>query len=427
MRRALVLLMLVVSPPVLAAKPRVVIDAPPTVGKLVLKALGKKYTPSPPKRPLSDEPTLAEVTAATRDIGAIAVIHVRLVAGKQWYLQVLNAFNGVPLTGLQFKNQKKLAWPKQFTSMIRESLNSASPAPPLEEPAPTTAGSPATTTAPVAVAPSAAPVEPQQAASQPTPAPSPLAETKASLFEDSGVVKPVERPLALRLGLGFAGMARDYTYRDDIFEDLAKYRLPFGPLPSAQLEFFPAAFFTSGVAAHFGVAGSFNYLVGVSSKVGDVRFQTTSMRVHGSLIGRIPLGVLEVQLGVGYALQTFSIATSAPGATRPNIPNVSFSGVRPSLGASVHFTPVFHLHFGGAYQVLLTKGEFGTFFPQSTGGGADVWVGVGVRPISHFEIRLQGEYGRYFFTLNPEVGDPYVAGGALDQYLAGVITANVVF
>ncbi len=153
------------------------------------------------------------------------------------------------------------------------------------------------------------------------------------------------------------------------------------------------------------------------------------MRLRAGAVGRIPLGAFEVNIGLGYALQTFSIAAASGGVTRPNIPNVGFGGLRPSLGGTVHFTPVFHLHFGGAYQVLLSKGEFGssTFFPRATGGGADFWVSVGVRPVSFFEIRMQGDYGRYFFSLKPEVGDPYIVGGALDQYVSGTITANVVF
>lgn len=208
--------------------------------------------------------------------------------------------------------------------------------------------------------------------------------------------------------------------------------MPFGPAPSASLELYPGAFFTSGIGAHFGIAGSFNYLVGLSSKIKDstdgVKYPTTSMQLRASLVGRIPLGLLDLQIGVGYSLQTFSIAP-ASAAARPNIPDVSFGGIRPSLGATLHLTKIFHLHFGGGYSVLLSKGEFGssTYFPRSTGGGVDTWVGVSVRPVSHFEIRLQGDYSRYFFSMNPEVGDPYIAGGALDQYLSGTISANVVF
>jgi hypothetical protein len=35
-----------------------------------------------------------------------------------------------------------------------------------------------------------------------------------------------------------------------------------------------------------------------------------------------------------------------------------------------------------------------------------------------FETRAGVEYTRFFSTFKPEPGDSYVAGGALDQYLA---------
>ena len=35
---------------------------------------------------------------------------------------------------------------------------------------------------------------------------------------------------------------------------------------------------------------------------------------------------------------------------------------------------------------------------------------------SRLDVRLATDLRRYFFKFNPEVGDPYVAGGAVDQY-----------
>ena len=42
------------------------------------------------------------------------------------------------------------------------------------------------------------------------------------------------------------------------------------------------------------------------------------------------------------------------------------------------------------------------------------------------ELRLQLEYTRYYYTMNPEVGDPYVAGGALDEFFGSQITVSYV-
>jgi hypothetical protein len=37
--------------------------------------------------------------------------------------------------------------------------------------------------------------------------------------------------------------------------------------------------------------------------------------------------------------------------------------------------------------------------------------------IEGVEARVMGEYTRFFSSFSPEVGDPYVAGGALDHFL----------
>jgi len=419
MPRGLALLVLLLTAPMSAwaAKPRVLVDAPPQVAKIVSKLLAKKYTPTPVKSPLADEPTAKQAADATRDLGAIAIVQARRDA-TLWTVRVLNGADGTILATTTFKNAKKLVAPKTLGRTLLTGLKGAA--------------SPAAIVEPPAAKPEPTPVKPEPATTPP-PAPpvaAPAEPVKKDIFDDSAPAPVLtERPMAFRLGVGFTGVNRNFTYRDDLFEALSLYRLPFGPAPTGELELFPGAFFTNGIAAHFGLAGSFNYLVGVSSSAQSVKFSTTSMRLNASAVGRIPLGLLELQVGFGYALQTFAIAATAGGVARPNIPDVNFGGLRPSLGIILNFNKVFQLHLGGAYQFLLSTGELGSsaFFARQTGGGADMWVGVGIRPFSHFELRARGDYTRYFFSLKPEVGDPYIAGGALDQYLSGTLTANLIF
>ena len=420
--RSIALLVLLAAVPALAAKPRVMIDAPPALSKVITKLISKKYTPTPLKNPLSAEPTSKEVAEATRDYAAVAVVQARLI-GNRWSVRVLNGADGTPLGTVELKNAKKLNPPKSFGPALLATLKDGVAPAVAERPAPV-AKAPPPTPAP---APSPAPTAskpPEPAA--PTTEPAPVA--KAEFFDDSARPEAAkERPMALRLGVGFTGLNRNYSYRDDIFDALSKYRLPWGPAPSAELEFFPGALFSSGIAANFGIRGAFNYVVGVSSVANGVKYASSSMKLQASLVGRIPLRIVELQLGVGYGMQTFGIAASSGGTNRPNIPDVSYGGIRPMLEATVHFTPIFGLHLGGAYQVLITKGELGSYFPRSVGGGADMWVAVSVKPLSHFAIRLQGDYSRYFFALKPQLGDTNIAGGALDEYLSGTITANLLF
>jgi hypothetical protein len=176
--------------------------------------------------------------------------------------------------------------------------------------------------------------------------------------------------------------------------------------------------------------------VGVSSTLAPTagqptdatKFPTSSMRLRVGLVARIPISLLELHLGIGYAMQTYSVSPEVSGVSRPNIPNVNFGAIRPSLLAKFNLTSAFSLSLGFGYHILISKGEFGSagFFPRSGGGGVDFTLGIGVRVAKNFELRLQGDYGRYFFSLQPQPGDVYIAGGALDGYFSGTLTANFV-
>ena len=44
-----------------------------------------------------------------------------------------------------------------------------------------------------------------------------------------------------------------------------------------------------------------------------------------------------------------------------------------------------------------------------------VLLGLGIKLTDGLEARLVAEYARFFYSFTPQVGDAYVAGGALDQ------------
>ena len=75
------------------------------------------------------------------------------------------------------------------------------------------------------------------------------------------------------------------------------------------------------------------------------------------------------------------------------------------VGASVGFRGVFSL--GGISSDI--------WFPEAKANGMDAMLMIGFALPKGFEIRLGGDYRRYWFDLNP-ADAPRVAGGALDQY-----------
>jgi hypothetical protein len=68
-------------------------------------------------------------------------------------------------------------------------------------------------------------------------------------------------------------------------------------------------------------------------------------------------------------------------------------------------------------QVLSNSLAQTGYFPHATAGGVDAQIGPAVALSDFFELRLNGEYRRYFFSMNPRPGEAHIAGGALDEYL----------
>jgi hypothetical protein len=73
--------------------------------------------------------------------------------------------------------------------------------------------------------------------------------------------------------------------------------------------------------------------------------------------------------------------------------------------------------FGAAYLAVTSPGEIYDRFRKPTVGGVDGDLGFAVALTPGLEGRLTGRYTRYFATFKPRVGDPAVAGGALDEQL----------
>jgi hypothetical protein len=90
-------------------------------------------------------------------------------------------------------------------------------------------------------------------------------------------------------------------------------------------------------------------------------------------------------------------------------------GVRVEIGKQERFI----LAMDAAYRGVFSLGGIGTslWFPEAKAGGMDAMLMLGYALPKGFEIRISGDYRRYWFDLNPVPPDPpYVAGGALDQY-----------
>ena len=423
MRALLVLAALSLPSLALAAKPKVVLDAPKAVGAALEKALKGKYAVS--KAQLAPEPTGGDVKDACRTAGgAIAVVTARQ-GGDLYTVMVLNGADGSPLATFRLRGGKKplKALPKPNAKALMEGLSEAkapgreAPKPPPEETKPP----------PEETKPEDKPVAEKKPEERSRPKPSepppPPAEEIRSQPEEEVATTPSkkEKPQALRLGVGFKMFDRRFGYRDDLFDALSTYYLPIGPAVGGDLELFPAAFVTSSFAANVGVQASFDYAVGIASRAEDgTRYGTQALNVRASLTARIPVSVLTIQPFVGFSRQTYSISSST--GVKPNIPSVGYNALRPGLLLKLKIFGPVSLQLGAAYQALLQTGEIGAYFPRARAGGLDAGGALTVGLMERLEVRLAGEYQRYWFSMNPEPGDTYVAGGALDIFVSGTLS-----
>lgn len=243
-------------------------------------------------------------------------------------------------------------------------------------------------------------------------APVSRAETARAPERDTSSRLRSESPL--ELAVGFQWGLRDHDYADDLFGALRAYQHTGVTSLAARLLWYPGAHFSRGLAAHLGVDAELNLGLGLSTETqdGQSEFATSALSLAASLRGRIPLGRHELGLFAGIAIDRFALDDA-----EALFPNVAYTSLRPGvtgrfwLGDRVSLSP----HF--AWRVVLDAGAItgADWFPRASVGGLDAGLVVGVGVVGPLELQLAGTYRRYFFTMNPEVGDPWIAGGALDQ------------
>ena len=414
--RALALVLLL-SVPALAAKQKVLVDAPKPVKALLEKQLKKTYTTAPVT--LESEPSGGDVKQACLNAGgAIAVVTARL-AGGQYTVMVLNGANGDPLSSFRFKaplgKRPLKALPKDAAPSLKAGLADARA--PKKEVAPP----------PEPVEPKVTPKEtprPVEVTPRPTNPPPP-AEVREPVDEVVTRVEPVkkDKPQALRISLGGGIFSRRFFYSDDLFGVLSRYRLGIGAAPHVEAEVYPAAFVTNGFAANIGLVAGADFAVGLSSSRYDeatdttFKYSTSALKLRVALTVKIPVGPLTIAPFVGYSLQTFYIGADQSG-DRPNIPGVAYSGLR--FGGTIRVQPVkqFGVQLTAAGQFLFNTGEIRTaaYFPRSKASAFDVQLAIPIAITKNFEIRAYGGYDRYWYSMNPDPADVLRARSPVERW-----------
>ncbi len=238
-----------------------------------------------------------------------------------------------------------------------------------------------------------------------------------------GVLRDEALPNALDMAILAHPFSRRLVYNDDLYGLLREYSLGLGPAFRLAARWYPGAHFTAGWGAYLGVDILWERAFAIDSKRADGEvFPTRSQAWYLGLRGRIPLGRHEVSVGLGYGRHTFvidSAGPSQPGRLNiPQVPGVDYRSVATQVEMRLAPVAGLRITLSGAYLFLLDLGGIGSdrWFPRAKAGGIEAAVTLGWETSSGIELRLGWDVRRYFYRFEPEVGDPFIAGGAIDQY-----------
>ncbi len=220
--------------------------------------------------------------------------------------------------------------------------------------------------------------------------------------------------------------SRDFSYVDRLTSTLRPYTLLAAPMAAVDAEIYPCA--RSGTPVLEGFGATFDYAMAFGLSSTDSAGTSVSTQWNSFDLGareRIPIGrslILGLHGGYGEINYTFDGALS----TTAELPGAQYRFLRGGLDARVAMG-AFSLYAYGSYLDVLSTGVISTYFARSTVGGAEGRLGL-ARTLGHgFDLSLELAYTRFFYTLNPQPGDAYVAGGALDQMAQGSLGASYVF
>lgn len=256
-------------------------------------------------------------------------------------------------------------------------------------------------------------------------------DDKAPEGEDGEWVRPknVYGHEIFNINASFDIGGRFFGYNDPITTNLRDYSVFGAPGFSARAEVYPLAPLGIIILKDLGLTGEFRMQPGLSSETSDgTEVETNWMRFGGGLRFRLPVGDKEKPfvfgLRGGFVQDGFTL--TATGDLAAEAPSVKYNFMRVGLDARFPIGPVAITAFGG-YLGAIDAGEVKERFTDPSIGGIDVGGGLTV-PIAYgFEARLQAEYVRWFYAFAPVLGDAFIAGGALDEYIHLEIGPQYVF
>lgn len=322
-----------------------------------------------------------------------------------------------PLADAATPRSKKPARSSNAKKSKKVVIEDPPPPPPEEkpEPPPEPTAQPAEPTPPPLV----------ESPAEATPASAPPANSEAPLSAEAAALgrremkRIADGRILVSVWMGGGVANRRFKYNDAVGYNLAAYRLPVAPMATFGIEAYPAAssevpvLRDLGIVAHVSRGFAFD-----STTPQGVALETSWTRFGGDLRQRFLWpGSHRLELGVLVGADASYFGMSAKGTVPALLPAARTVALRFGLDARVHLGWRVSALAAGGYLLTTSRGEIYGHFRDASVHGVDGALGFAINLGSGFEARLDGRYTRYFASFEPKLGDPYVAGGALDEQL----------
>ena len=222
-------------------------------------------------------------------------------------------------------------------------------------------------------------------------------------------------PPILEASIGPRAIFRSLTYVDN-YSAVPGYRLPGAAGVAAQVALYPAAHMSvDGWIRNLGVVGSFESSLGAATAAapGGDPMPTQHRAYSVGVRSRVPVSVATVLLGADYGEQHFTLP-SIEGVLGPE---AHYGFVRPTVAGRLAVGRVSLMLSAGYLHILGAAGLTGPEgFPHASIRGGDAGLTLGYAFDPAMQVQLGGDYRRYAYNMNAQMGDKLVVGGALDEY-----------
>jgi hypothetical protein len=217
------------------------------------------------------------------------------------------------------------------------------------------------------------------------------------------------------------GVSRGLSWTDPVTANLRPYKVYFMPTPGVALQLFPLALIDSDALANVGLTFGFQRSLGVKSnrREGPL-YPTTYSSWSLGLNYRLELGSVVLVPAVAWNGAKFSLDAADDGSIEAEMPSVDYGGLKIGTAAELLIADWFALLADAAYVQVLSKGSIISrqFHRDGSAAGLILGAGVRIRVAERMSTELGAVYQHYYYDFNPQPGDRFIAGGALDQFVS---------